>query len=232
MSLSALVRAGVCIFGVSLAACGGEDEPAAGSGDRADAGGTAGSPAAGGGDEVDRFSFFVTSWAALQRLSKSPNGFGGDLRYGEADGLRGADEICREIAEASLAGSGKKTWRAFLSVTKGADGDPVNAIDRVGEGPWYDRQGRLLAQNKTALAMVRPQGADAAIINDFPNEDGIPNHAPDGMLVDNHDMLTGTNETRKLFSTDWKYTCHDWTVTPCVRKHSAMSPSASALQAP
>ncbi|HKP56486.1 MAG TPA: hypothetical protein VJV78_07200 [Polyangiales bacterium] len=231
MSLPLSLRAAVCIVGVSLLACSGDEgggDAAAGSGGGAagqagqdaagsvsqagtgGASGTAGVPASGGGTG-EHFSFFVTSWAALQRVSKSPNGFGGDLRYGEADGLTGADKICREIAEAAMAGAGKKTWRAFLSVTKGSDGKPVNAIDRVGDGPWYDRLGRLIAQNKTALAMTRPQGADSAIINDLPNEDGVPNHAPDGMQVDNHDMLTGTSETGQLFSTDWKYTCHDWT---------------------
>ena len=147
----------------------------------------------------------------MQRLSKSPNGFGGDLRYGTSDGLSGADKICTEIAETSLPGSGAKMWRAFLSVTKGPNGAPVHAIDRVGSGPWYDRQGRIIAMTKGDLMQSRPRGADPAIINDLPNEDGIPNHAPDGMLVDNHDILTGTNAMGQLFSMDWAYTCHDWT---------------------
>jgi hypothetical protein len=171
-------------------------------------GATAGSPAAPSGEP---FSFFVASWAAMQRLSKSPNGFGGDLRYGQPDGLSGADKICTEIAEHAVPGSGAKGWRAFLSVTKGPNGQPVHAIDRIGEGPWYDRLGRLVAMNKANLAMSRPLGADPAIINDLPNEDGVPNHAPDGMQVDNHDILTGTGPTGQLFNSDWRYTCHDWT---------------------
>jgi hypothetical protein len=148
----------------------------------------------------------------MQRLSGSPNGFGGDLRFKKADGLSGADEICRQIAETSLPGAGVKMWRAFLSVTAGADGKPVNAIDRVGEGPWYDRLGRLVAMNKADLAQDRPRGADSAIINDLPNEDGAPNHAPDGnQQVENHDILTGSSSTGTLYSTDWSVTCHDWT---------------------
>src|SRR4051794_20945724 len=111
----------------------------------------------------------------MQRLSGDQSGFGGDLRFGQADGLAGADEICRQIAEGSLPGSGKKTWHAFLSVTKDASGSPVNAIDRVGPGPWYDRLGRLIAMNPTDLAQTRPSGADPAILNDLPNEDGVPN---------------------------------------------------------
>jgi hypothetical protein len=164
---------------------------------------------------TEKFSFFVTSLKAMRRLSGNDDGFGGDLRYGETGagaGLRGADKICTTIAETSMPGNGK-TWRAFLSATSGEDGKAVNAIDRIGDGPWYDRAERLLAENKTDLANTRPEGADPAIINDLPNEDGVPNHAPDagGGEVDNHDFLTGTDEDGKLFSTDAKYTCKDWT---------------------
>ena len=169
------------------------------------------SQAGSGGASAEHFSFFVASYAAMQRLSRSPDGFGGDLRYGEADGLAGADKICTEIAESSLAGSGVKGWRAFLSATKGANGEPVHAADRIGQGPWYDRLGRLLAENREDLINTRPKGADSAIVDDMPNEDGVPNHAPEGERVDNHDVLTGTNDKGQLFSTDWKYTCHDWT---------------------
>ena len=158
-----------------------------------------------------RFSFFITSLAALRELSGNMNGFGGDLRFGQPDGLAGADEICRQIAQRSMPGN-VKAWRAFLSVTRGPDGNPVHAIERIGQGPWYDRVGRLIAMNLTDLAQPRPQGADPAIINDLPNEDGVPNHNPDGTgNVDNHDMLTGTNASGRLFSTDWASTCHDWT---------------------
>ena len=159
----------------------------------------------------ERFSFFVTSYAAMKKLSGEGAGFGGDLRYGEADGLAGADKICREIAEGSLAGSGKKTWRAFLSVTKGSDGNPAHAIDRIGDGPWYDRLGRVVAETRADLMNTRPLGADPLIANDLPNEDGVPNHAPDGDEVDNHDVLTGSDSEGLLYGDDWSATCHDWT---------------------
>jgi hypothetical protein len=190
------------------AACGGAEDPLA-------QGGTGQDAAADGGaaDAVTTrpFSFFVTSLTALQRLSGSQEGFGGDLRFGQADGLAGADEICRQIAETSLPGAGAKGWRAFLSVTRDAAGQPVHAIDRVGSGPWYDRLGRTVALTKTNLAQTRPVGADPLIINDLPNEDGVPNHAPDGQQVDNHDVLTGSNATGQLVGSDWSATCHDWT---------------------
>lgn len=184
------------------------------------AGGGAGSSASagsGGGSStmLERFSFFVTSLEGMQRLSKSANGFGGDLRYGQADGLSGADKICTDLAEASLPGASKKGWRAFLSVAAGPDGKPVNAIDRVGAGPWYDRQGRLVAMTKTALINTRPQGADSAIVNDLPNEYGIPNHRPDATLpeVDNHHVLTGSDTSGKLYQNNVNGTCANWTST-------------------
>ncbi|MGC4093038.1 MAG: hypothetical protein QM756_35155 [Polyangiaceae bacterium] len=149
-----------------------------------------------------KFSFFVTSLAAVRRVSGNQNGFGGDLRNGEATGLAGADKICTTIAESSLAGSGAKGWRAFLSTTT------VNAIDRVGAGPWYDRMGRLVAQNTAGLLATRPAG-DTAIINDLPNESGVPNRAGTGTgSDDNHDTITGTATTGKW---DGGATCSDWT---------------------
>ncbi|WP_438039935.1 hypothetical protein [Sorangium sp. So ce128] len=166
------------------------------------------------GGTTEKFSFFVTSLVALQELSGSQDGFGGDLRFGETGpgaGLRGADKICATIAEKSLPGAGSKQWRAFLSAVAGEDGKQVNAIDRIGEGPWYDRLGRLLANNKEELLNDRPTAADPAIIDDFPNEDGVPNHQPDPSQpeVDNHDMLTGTNDQGQLYSAT--ATCKDWT---------------------
>lgn len=185
----------------------GGSEPSGGAG-----GGSGASSNASTGD-LDLFSFFVTSLEAMQELSGSPDGFGGDLRYGTSDGLSGADKICTEIAERSMPGSGVKQWRAFLSVTAGPDGNPVHAKDRIGQGPWYDRLGRLVAEDLTNLLNVRPVGAHEDIVNDLPNEYGTPNHDADGdgSDEDNHDTLTGTDDQGELFSSDPRYTCADWT---------------------
>ena len=193
------------LAGASAAGSGGTPVGAAGS---------VGAAGAGSPSTV-KFSFFVTSMAALQAVSGNQNGFGGDLRFGETGagaGLRGADKICSTIAERSMKGNGK-VWRAFLSVTDGGDGKAVNAIDRVGTGPWYDRLGRLVAMTAADLANTRPVGADTTIIKDLPNEDGVTNHQPDPTqpVVDNHDTLTGSDATGKLYNTDTKFTCKDWT---------------------
>lgn len=186
---------------------------AVGSDGPVNAGSDAATSADSGTIPTEHFSFFVTSLKALQDLSGSQFGFGGDLRFGETGvgaGLRGADKLCATIAERSMPGAGKKTWRAFLSAVADEKGAQVNAIDRIGDGPWYDRLGRVFAMNKTGLLANRPDG-DATIKNDFPNEDGVPNHRPDPnqAAVDNHDMLTGSNTAGKLYSA--KAVCKDWT---------------------
>lgn len=177
--------------------------------------GSAGS-SGGTGEGLAPFSFFVTSLKALRAKAgaNEPEGFGGDLTYGETGpgaGLRGADKLCADIAEDALPGAGSKPWRAFLSVTADENGQQVDAINRIGEGPWYDRLGRLIAASKADLLANRPQGADPAIIDDLPNEEGIPNHQPDPNLPpeDNHHMLTGSNREGRLQSAT--ATCLDWT---------------------
>jgi hypothetical protein len=176
------------------------------------AAGSAGATSGGSGGSataLDKFSFFVTSMAAMQRLAKSQDGFGGDLRYGTDDGLLGADKICTEIAESSMPGASAKQWHAFLSTKKG----PVHAKDRIGQGPWYDRTGRLVAMNLTDLLQARPK-ADAAIKEDLPNEFGIGNHRPNPNAPedDNHHTLTGSGPDGTLYTAEGNMaTCLDWT---------------------
>jgi hypothetical protein len=164
-----------------------------------------------------------------QAFNGSTKGWGGDFRYGTADGLTGADKLCTEIAEESLPGNCRK-WRAFLTTSK------VNAIDRVGSGPWYDRLNRTIANDLTELAATRPGGITVStILNNLPNEDGTPHHneeadcANANSCADNHDVLTGSDSDGKACTaatcagiggmgmgmgggsiTDW--TCQDWTL--------------------
>ena len=153
--------------------------------------------------DLPRFSFFYTSLDAMRRLSGSPNGFGGDLRFGMPTGLEGADKICQTIA--TDVGFGAKRWRALLSVTRGPQGAPVHAIERIGEGPWYDRKGRLIAQDRAGLLAERPAG-DPEVINDLPDETG------EGTSPLGHtSAITGSNTMGRLYSPDAKNTCNDWT---------------------
>jgi len=167
-----------------------------GAGQAGSAGSSSTAGAGGGAATTTHFSFFVTSLEAVRRESKNQNGFGGNL-----GGLTGADAICTRIAEASLPGSGAKGWRAFLSTST------VNAIERIGAGPWYDRNDKLVATNTAGLLQERPSGMTT--INDLPNELGLPNRAGTGTgMDDNHDTITGTNTQGKW---DGGATCSDWT---------------------
>ncbi|MDC0706939.1 hypothetical protein POL68_00485 [Stigmatella sp. ncwal1] len=194
-------------LGVCVSACGSSSTPE----DPSEEEGNPENPSGGDdepGDPADAssFSFFVASIESMRELSGSANGFGGDLRFGEATGIAGADKICLTIADKALPGSGQKVWRAFLSAsTGGANGGALHAIDRIGEGPWYDRNGLLVASNKAGLLAVRPQGA-TQIKNDLPNERGEPNHQG----VDNHDTLTGSNKQGQ-YAGSKSSTCNDWT---------------------
>jgi hypothetical protein len=204
------------------AGTGGSPSSSGGSEGNPDVGGLAG--AGGNGAEPDAadtrpyFSFFVTSQAGLFGLpagevAPAPdpaNGYGGDL-----GGLAGADEICTLLARASNPGDGK-TWRAFLS-TAGLNGaDPVDAIDRIGPGPWYNYNGLLLAENVQGLLPQgndgRPRDADpelAAMFTDENGDDARPNNQ-----VDNHDTLTGSGQDGRLFDDGEGgrvATCEDWT---------------------
>jgi hypothetical protein len=68
------------------------------------------------------------------------------------------------------------------------------------------------------LLNPRPRGADPLIINDLPNEFGVGNKNPNGTGdVDNHHVLTGSNEDGELDIENMGDTCNDWT--------SAMGPT-------
>lgn len=182
-----------------VAACGGSDPSGSD-----DGGGTApadAAPAVPDARPQVNFSFFVTSLETMRQQSGSEDGFGGDL-----GGLAGADAICQTAA--ANVGFGYKTWRAFLSVTDDGTGNAVHAIDRIGDGPWYDRNGRLIASDVGGLLQTRPAG-DPATINDLPDENGVPLKT----LGDSHDVMTGSGPDGRLQSSDPVTTCFNWTST-------------------
>jgi hypothetical protein len=187
--------------GAGGSAAGGGGASAGGAGGAGQGGGAGQAGASGvagaAGATSEHFSFFVTSLDAVRRESGSMDGFGGDL-----GGLEGADAICTRIAESSMPGAGAKGWRAFLST------QAVDAISRIGTGPWYDRLGRVVAEDVAGLLEERPDG-DSIIVNDLPNELGQPNRSGTGTgMDDNHDTITASN---LMGEWDGGPTCDDWT---------------------
>ncbi len=78
-------------------------------------------------------TFFVTSVG----LGKGAN----------LGGVAGADAHCQALAAA--VGAGGYTWHAYLS-TQGRQ-PVVNARDRIGQGPWYNAKGEVIASDLAHL---------------------------------------------------------------------------------
>ncbi|MEP7206256.1 MAG: lectin [Casimicrobiaceae bacterium] len=131
-------------------------------------------------------SFFVTS---------TPIGKGGDL-----GGVEGADKHCQSLAQA--AGAGGKTWHAYLS-TQGAGA--VNAKDRIGNGPWVNAKGAVIAQNVAELHGTNNLTKATAL-----TEQGAPVKGR-GDTPNMHDILTGTQADGTAFPADTDMTCKNWT---------------------
>ena len=139
--------------------------------------------------------FFITS---------AGSGKGADL-----GGLAGADAHCQKLATA--AGAGGKTWRAYLSVPGAfASGTvpavpAVNAAERIGNGPWFNAKGALIARdlgqlhngnNLNKTSALDETGATIKGRGDQPNE---------------HDILTGSRADGSAFAPQTDTTCKAWT---------------------
>jgi hypothetical protein len=136
-------------------------------------------------------TFFVTS---------AGPGRGADL-----GGIEGADQHCRQLAQA--VGAGNRTWRAYLSATATASAPAVNARDRIGQGPWRNAKGATIAKsvedlhgpesNLTRQTALTEKGEAVNGRGDTPNM---------------HDMLTGSQPDGRAFPAgDRDTTCGNWT---------------------
>ena len=115
-------------------------------------------------------SFFVTS--------EGP-GNGGDL-----GGLAGADAHCQMLA--TQAGAVDRTWRAYLS-TEAPNGRGESARLRVGDGPWYNAHGVLIAADADQLHVYNTTISKATAVDE--NGDQINGV---GDSPNQHDILTGS----------------------------------------
>ena len=128
-------------------------------------------------------------------LTSKGRGLGGNL-----GGLRGADALCRQLAD--TVGAGQRTWRAYLSAPATSDQPVVHARDRIGRGPWFNAKGIMIA-------------AGVAELHDGPNELGSMHTLTEkGTTVapGRHDVLTGSNPDGTLASDrGGDTTCSGWT---------------------
>src|SRR3954470_11976730 len=140
-------------------------------------------------------SFFITS---------APKGDGAN--YG---GLAGADAYCQQLGAAAGRGAGV-TWHAYLS-TQGAGA--VNARDRIGNGPWYNAGGTMIAMNVGQLhgdtiAQARlgnALGKQISLTEKKERVNGV------GDMPNTHDILTGSQPDGRAFTDAMDHTCNNWT---------------------
>ena len=131
-------------------------------------------------------TFFVTS---------TGSGKGADF-----GGLAGADRLCQTLAAA--VGAGGKTWRAYLS-TQGAGA--VNAKDRIGDGPWQNAKGVVVAKNNAELHATNNLTKQTALTEKGEVVNGR------GDTPNQHDVLTGTQPDGTAFGGADDKTCGNWT---------------------
>lgn len=163
-----------------------------GGGDAAPGGG--GQGGGGGRGPQMPMSFFVTSV-----------GKGDGANYG---GVAGADAYCQQMAMA--AGRGGATWHAYVS-TQGANA--VNARDRIGNGPWYNARGQLVAMN---VAQLHGDTIDQARVGNamgkqisLTEKAGVNNGVGD--MPNTHDILTGSQPDGRAYTDGMDHTCSNYT---------------------
>lgn len=172
---------------------GATDEPA-GAGDGDNGGPERGSDA--GASSTDAGSNVTPEEGSLSFFVSSQN------NTGDLGGLAGADAICQTLAEA--AGSAR-TWAAYLSADDGGNGQPVNARDRIGAGPWFNAAGVMLAADLAALHAL-PSGDPAVFLDE--NGERINGQWAGSPTPNQHDVMTGSNADGTLLAGT---TCNNWT---------------------
>jgi len=164
-------------------------------------------------------SMGLVSFTALsQQESDAPMTFfvTSQMNSGDLGGLAGADAICQKLATA--VGAGDHTWRAYMS-THGTPREPaVNARDRIGNGPWHNAKGVLIAASLADLHGDIQRDSNLIFRETALTEKGeLVNGRvrPEGENNE-HDILTGSDSHGRAFppglaSAGDDRTCNNWT---------------------
>lgn len=134
-------------------------------------------------------SFFVTS-----------NNPGAGANLG---GLAGADAYCQSLA--ASVGASDLNWKAYLSATAAETTPAVNARDRIGQGPWYNAKGVLIAENVEQLHANNQISKETALSEKGELISGR------GDAVNLHDILTGSMPDGTASTAEGDTTCKNWT---------------------
>ena len=129
-------------------------------------------------------------------LTSAGSGDGANL-----GGLQGADQICQDRAYA--VGAGDLIWRAYLSTT-GESGE--NARDRIGDGPWYNYAGTMVARDVDDLhSESNLLGKENSLTERGDQVNGR------GDSPNMHDIITGSTMDGMASDADGDTTCENWT---------------------
>jgi hypothetical protein len=125
-------------------------------------------------------------------------------------GLAGADAHCQALAQAAGA-AGTRVWRAYLSAMS-AQG-PVNARDRIGNGPWANQKGQVIAWNVADLHGDIQRDRNSINKEFALNEKGVIVFGRGDLPNPNqHDILTGSDSFGRLpVGSPATTTCNNWT---------------------
>ncbi len=134
-------------------------------------------------------TFFVTS---------TGSGKGADF-----GGLAGADKHCQTLATA--AGAGSHTWYAYLSTSPAGGSPAVNARDRIGNGPWQNAKGVVIASSVAELHGNNNLNKQTALTEKGEVVNGR------GDTPNKHDILTGAKPDGTAFTGSDDMTCGNWT---------------------
>jgi hypothetical protein len=135
-------------------------------------------------------SFFVSS---------AGKGNGADL-----GGLDGADAHCTALARAAGATGG--TWRAYLSTTAPGGDAGVNARDRIGNGPWKNAKGVVVATSVDNLHSASVNMTKQTALTEKGEQ-----VSGRGDQVNMHDILTGSDPQGNYSTAGGDTTCGNWT---------------------
>ena len=135
-------------------------------------------------------SFFVSS---------AGKGNGADL-----GGLAGADAHCQALAKA--AGSTSANWAAYLSTFEPGGNAGVNARDRIGNGPWKNAKGVVVATSVDNLHSASVNITKQTALTE--KGEGI---GGSGDPVNTHDILTGSDPQGMFSTAGGDTTCGNWT---------------------
>jgi hypothetical protein len=121
-------------------------------------------------------------------------------------GLTGADQYCQTLAQS--AGAGGKNWKAYLSASASGSATAIDARDRIGNGPWQNAKGVVIANNLSELHGTNNLNKQTALTEKGETISGR------GDPVNQHDILTGSTDSGRLAvaaAAGGDTTCGNWT---------------------